>query len=64
MSLRNNAWKGDFLMPDLGIDDFDIKAIDPDTRQRFVETVKYQQRVYYWMLLALGCLLFIVGALV
>lgn len=51
-------------MPDLGIEDFDIKAINPDTRARYIQTVKYQQRSYYWLMLAAGSLMFIVGVLV
>ena len=51
-------------MPDLGIDDFNAGAIASNTRANYIATVKYQQRGYYWMLLALGSFLFLVGAFI
>jgi len=51
-------------MPNLQLEGLDKSYFATTTRQQYLSNLRASQQVYYWLLLSLGSLLFLVGAII
>jgi len=48
-------------MPNINFNDIDTSTLPSNLRERYLSQVRQGQKLYYWGLMAFGCLLVIVG---
>lgn len=51
-------------MPNLRLEGLDKSALRADLRQQYLSQLRNDQMIYYYLMLSLGSVLFLVGALI
>ncbi len=51
-------------MPNLQLEGLDKSYFDITTRQQYLSNMRAKQQVYYWLMLCLGSMIFLIGAII